>query len=388
MAECKQEMDAGVAHRAWKAAKKGKTRDGPDGVFTVGYGAGGIEEMQRSLPADDNMVLFALLDFKIGSGTFARMKNVAMHFNGERTKNILKGRTNAQRKKVEKVIGSVNGSFQICHASECHVDTVLEKVVPYFSADHGEGAEPSLAEYKEMYEEQVKLDQAKGLADRTRKTARELGRNFTHEEILQYLHASKGPFNWALFKPTKKAMRTAEISRAPLSDVATFVNAGSLSVNEMLRDVKNKDVLGGIVRMGFGSGTFRRTKHIALWWSGDGVGAVERGARNAKKKRVMELLKPWAFNYTAHRKKDLTVGHLIDIVHDKLVVDGDTDSAHDPFSEEAFYAALGEEIQTSADFFDDNGGDRRRKELSPAEAVKKLKDSRYGINWVLLGLKL
>lgn len=388
MAETKQDFHNDIAHIKFKKASKGKSRDGSDGVFTVGYGSGGIEEMSTYLPQNDDLVLFALVDFKIGSGTFARMKNISMHFNGENTKNILKGRINAERKKVEKVIGPVNGGFQICHQSECHVDTVLEKVVKYFSADHSDGEEPTLAQYKEMYEEQVKVDQAKQVADTTRKTARDFERTFTSEEILGYLHSSNGPFNWALFKPNKKSMRTAEINQASLSQVATFVNAGSLSINEMLRDIKDKDVLGGIVRMGFGSGTFRRTKHIALWWSGDKVGAVERGARNAKKKRLAELLKPWAFNYTAQRKSDLTINHLIDIVHQKLAVDGDTDSAHDPFSEEAFYAALGEEIKQSADFFgDDNNSARKKKVLSPEEAVKKLKDGNVGINWVLLGLK-
>jgi len=103
---------------------------------------------------------------------------------------------------------------------------------------------------------------------------------------------------------------------------------------------------------------------------------------------LAELLKPWAFNYTAQRKSNLTIKNLIDIVHQKLVVDGNTDSAHDAFSEEAFYAALGEEIKQSADFFGDNeSASKKKKELNPEEAVKKLKDGNFGINWVLLGLK-
>lgn len=113
-----------IAKDKYKKAKKGKTRDGPDGVFTVGYGAGGIEEMQKYLPSTDDMVLFGLLDFKIGTGTFSRHKLIRMHFNGEKCKNVLKGRINSERKKAERVIAHVNGDFQICHAEECHTETV------------------------------------------------------------------------------------------------------------------------------------------------------------------------------------------------------------------------------------------------------------------------
>jgi len=376
-----------IAAEKFKKAKKGKTRDGPDGVFTVGYGAGGIEEMSEYLPSSDDMVLFGLLDFKIGSGMFTRHKLIYMHFNGEHCKNILKGRINAERKKVEKVIGATNGGFQICHQSECHVDTVLEKVAKYFAADHAPGEDPlTLKELKLEYEKQIKSDQAKQLASGKRKTARDFDRKFTNGEILKYIHHPTGPFNWALFKPNKKSMRTAEINSAPLSKIAKFVNAGSLSVNEMMEDVKDDEVLGGILRMGFGSGTFRRTKHIAIWWSGEKVGAVARGAFNAKKKRVLELLKPFSFSYTAQRKEDLTVTHLIDIVHKKLVVDGATKSGHDMFSEDAFYEALGEEINASKDFFGDTEDSGKLKDLTPKKAVRKLKKYE-GINWVLLGLK-
>lgn len=319
------------------------------------------------------------------------MKNVRMHFNGESTKNVLKGRINSERKKVEKVIGPINGDFQICHQKECHVESVIDKCAKYFAADHGDGDEPmTKADMIKQYNDMVKMDQAKDQATTSqRKTARDFDRKFTNKEILGYIQSSTGPFNWALFKPNTKTMRTAEINSAGLGKVAKFVNAGSLSINEMLDDVKDDEVLGGILRMGFGSGTFRRVKHIAIWWSGEKVGAVKRGKFNAKKKRIMELLKPWAFNYSCQKKEDLTVKHLIDIVHQKLAVDGNTDSAHDPFSEEAFYEALGEEMKANAEFFgvDDSAGGRTTYDWSPEEACRNLKDDGYGINWVLLGLK-
>ena len=70
----------------------------------------------------------------------------------------------------------------------------------------------------------------------------------------------------------------------------------------------------------------------------------------------------------------------------KLVVDGATADGEDLFSEDAFYEALGEDINASADFFGDDDDDMIAKKLTPKQAVRKLKKYE-GINWVLLGLK-
>lgn len=388
--EKKEDSDSCRAKAQYKKTKAGTTKSGPDGVFTIGYGSGGIEEMYKFLPEDDSMVLWGLVDFQIGSGKFARQKNVCMHLNGEHCKNVLKGRTNSNRKKVVGVIGSVNGTFQICHQSECHVDSVLEKIIKYFSVDHGEGDAPkriTIEDLKEEYEKQIKIDQAKDLADHVRKTAKDFDRKFTNDEILNYIHKN-GPFNWALFRPKMKQIKSEALAKAELSDLADFVNAGSMSINEMMKDVKNKDVLGGIVRMGFGHGTFKRTKQIGFWWSGEKVGPVARGTLNAKQKRILQLLMPWSFSLSTQKKDDLTVTNLVDIVHKKLVVDGDTKTGEDYFSEEAYYDALGEEIKKTAKFFGDEASGRKTYSLSPADAVKKLKNTKCGINWVLLGLKV
>jgi len=45
-----ERRNSDFAPAAFKKSKKGTTREGPDGVFTVGYGSGGIEEMCDSSP--------------------------------------------------------------------------------------------------------------------------------------------------------------------------------------------------------------------------------------------------------------------------------------------------------------------------------------------------
>merc|ERR1711937_206147 len=83
------------------------------------------------------------------------------------------------------------------------------------------------------------------------------------EKALELVRRPMGPFNWALFVP----------------DPTKFLlwDAGSLSVGEMTTMLPEDQVLCGLVRMGFGTGKFRRTKWISIWWIGPKVSAVQKG---------------------------------------------------------------------------------------------------------------
>ena len=59
--------------------------------------------------------------------------------------------------------------------------------------------------------------------------------------------------------------------------VSQCVDAGSLSFDEMSTALDDGQVLAGVIRLGFGTGRFRRTKLIAVWWMGDAVPGRERG---------------------------------------------------------------------------------------------------------------
>ena len=47
----------------------------------IGRGVAGIDEMKECM--DDSKVYFGLLQISVGSGHFARRKNIFIHFNGE-----------------------------------------------------------------------------------------------------------------------------------------------------------------------------------------------------------------------------------------------------------------------------------------------------------------
>ena len=52
--------------------------------------------------------------------------------------------------------------------------------------------------------------------------------------------------------------------------------SGSLSVPELVNSLKDDEFAFGLMRLGFGSGRFRRVKWVSLTWSGSSVGAVKR----------------------------------------------------------------------------------------------------------------
>ena len=81
-----------------------------------------------------------------------------------------------------------------------------------------------------------------------------------------------------LFKPTAEAGHL------------DFVNAGSLSVNEMRKWLKDDEVYAGLLRMGFGTGKFRRTKWIFVWWCGQKMGVVKRAKSSSGESAMKEKM--------------------------------------------------------------------------------------------------
>jgi len=65
----------------------------------IARGIGGVDDMRAHL--DRAKVLFGVLRFTFGRGTFARDKFVFVHFNGDACAVIKRGRANAQKNAVE-----------------------------------------------------------------------------------------------------------------------------------------------------------------------------------------------------------------------------------------------------------------------------------------------
>lgn len=162
----------------------------------------------------------------------------------------------------------------------------------------------------------------------TRKTAAELG-DVKADAALKAVRDPMGAFNWFLCD----------------SEFA-FINAGSLSVPEMQKWLKADQVCFGLLRMGFGSGRFRRTKWVYIVWSGPSVGPVKRAKAASARGAMKAKLGPSSCDIEATCAEDASLEAIIDKVRRATAVDGDEVSTADgdPFSVDKFMEALSEWI--------------------------------------------
>lgn len=209
-----------------------------------------------------------------------------------------------------------------------------------------------------------------------RKTAKEMG--VTGEKALELVRKPMGAFNWALFHPDPAKLE--------------LWDAGSLSVAEMHTILPDDEVLCGLIRMGFGTGQFRRTKWIGIWYSGANVSAVKKGKLlGTGKDQMMRKLNQGGLNMEGSSTDDLSLEAIIDKVRRAAVIDGEgvdgiggaRDVGDDPFSMDAYYAALEEEIKGNAAFFGEKTEEQGRN-FGLVATVKEVraKDGKY--SWVLV----
>jgi len=232
---------------------------------------------------DDSTVQFALADIVLGTGSFKRHKMVFVHIQGEKAGAVAKGRLNTLKGAVKDAFGSTHAEVQIYGADECTPEHFLETLSKVIKVDDMGGF--SISKMKADYEAMIAAAGPSSVAGgdvlaraATRKTAAEMG-TVEAGKALEAVKQTLGPFNWVLFKPSRKL---------------ELLNAGSMSVSEMTKWLADDQVAFGLLRMGFGVGKFRRIKWICLHWSGDRVSPVKRGQANAMKGEILGALEPFS----------------------------------------------------------------------------------------------
>lgn len=342
----------------------------------VGAGTKGISELAAKL--DPTTVTFALCRVVLGSGSLARDKCVCLHVNPETCPGIRRGRINGRKGDVRKALGEVNAELSFDDVSSVTLENVLSEMSKFMASDSG-GAGVSLAKLREDYEAMIaKASAAGGAGDGksssgvalTRKTAAELG-DVKADAALKAVRDPMGAFNWFLCD----------------SEFA-FINAGSLSVPEMQKWLKPDAVCFGLLRMGFGSGRFRRTKWVYIVWSGPSVGPVKRAKAASARGAMKAKLGHSSVDIEATCAEDASLEAIIDKVRRATAVDGDEVSTADgdPFSVDKFMEALKEEAAASGDFFGDSGlvvGEGSSATTKSAETlIKELHTAGHATNWV------
>ena len=166
-----------------------------------------------------------------------------------------------------------------------------------------------------------------------------------------------------------------------------------------------------MLRMGFGTGRFRRTKYIFVHWSGyalavsilcldgasvnsvfahcsDAVEPLKRGKANSYRRQASEYLAPWSIDMSATSLDQITVEEVIDKVRRATRVDGGDEESkeRDPLSIDAFMDALKEEQEANAAFFGDDDVDMAAGMELPT-ALKNIHDHDGFLNWLIFEAK-
>jgi len=206
-------------------------------------------------------------------------------------------------------------------------------------------------------------------------TAKEMDRGITWQQAHKMVRADLGPFNWILVN--------ADPHKTELH------NAGAGSVMQMKESLDENEVLYGLLRMGFGKGTFRRTKWIFIHWSGSKVGAVKRGKANGAQGEFETKMGMHHLSVSSANLEDFSPESLIDRIKRAVVVDGGDGKDDDGISMEAFLAALAEEQQVAQEEFGaGDGGEKKEGDLPGfEELVHSVQSPDQPFNWCMFAPK-
>jgi len=206
----------------------------------------------------------------------------------------------------------------------------------------------------------------------------------TGRDALQAIAENRGPWNWVLVKPNP--------------DTMDLVTGGAGSVDEMRECLfsHTEVVLFGLLRLAFGAGRLKRTKHVLVHAVGELVPIVTRGRIAAERSKMEFGVREFAHcpvTFEASSAQELTLEAVIERVRrsatiDDAVLDGDG-ASRSSYSVEAFRDAQQDErrMAPAPSSLEKAAGPRTRWADRPAADVVRLLHAPDGpLNWALFGL--
>jgi len=316
-------------------------------LVVLGAGRDGVEGLQELV--DEAAVQWALIRFELGGGSFVRHKLVFLHFNGEDCPAMRRGQANSLTSEAQNLLRKGNqegfhASLSLTRKSEVTVSEILDRVSNFFVKDDIDFSWQKKTSDTGL--QAVKPPEAKAGCDGVEASTGSLrlpGRSSSvvmesGRQALRAVGDPLGPWNWVLVDSDPAAL--------PLA------GGGSGSVEEMAEFLgRHQDrVLSGLLRLGFGTGRLRRTKHVLVHWVGESVSAVSRGRLMAKRPEMEKVLGDslaCSVGMELTRLEDFTLEGTIERVRKASVIDDDVVCADNPaqsaVSVESFREALLEE---------------------------------------------
>tara|TARA_B110001452_G_scaffold198054_1_gene167974 strand:+ start:1413 stop:2810 length:1398 start_codon:yes stop_codon:yes gene_type:complete len=349
----------------------------------TGRGAGGIGEMASELPEDDASVLWGLVTCVIGSGTFARTKYVMVSVAGSNCPAIRRMKSAEMKPEAGMMLGLDCIAFNADKREEVTLDAIVEKLLKECVSDNLGAAVMTASSIKADLEEQARKAMM-ALRDRRESSVCEytgprtivaMGKKISVPKVLEYVQKKDGPLNWALIDSGQK-----------------LVEAGGGGVQEMREFLDDKEVSFGIIRMGFGSGTFKRNFWLFIHWAGDKAHPTVRGKANAELATCKKLLQPSQVDFFGAHQEDITIEILIEKVLKYCRVDGDTKKSQQTLDLAAYNEALLEDMKKLEEEF---GLDKMAtpvdeddlSTLNVQDAVRQVRDTNNPYNWLTICAK-
>mmetsp|Transcript_12832 Transcript_12832/g.40481 ORF Transcript_12832/g.40481 Transcript_12832/m.40481 type:complete len:420 (-) Transcript_12832:136-1395(-) len=320
-----------------------------DMLVVLGAGSNGIEEMQEHL--DDTAVQWALIRFELGSGAFCRKKFVFLHFNGEECSAVRRGQANAYTAEAQRLLRADNqegfhASISMTRKHDVTYEQLLERIGHFFVKDDID------YNLKLERERSTRVDQKVPRKSSAKPEAPDLearpapaipghqsSKYFkTGRDALQSVAEPFGRWNWVLVRPDPEALELAE--------------GGTGSVDEMREHLAlhEQEGLSGLLRLGFGAGRLRRTKHVFVHCVSEKVPVVNRGRAAAARPQMQAKfgkLVHCSVSMELAQAEDLTLEDVIERVRRSAIVDDQVLEPDSPtksaYSVEAFRDALKEE---------------------------------------------
>ena len=295
---------------------------------------------------NDRKVQFLLVQIPLGSGTFKRKKLIMINFHGPDCPPMERAKHVQQTGAVAEVFGNHHASLTISSDDECCLDHVLKELKHVFVSDNGdfsiEGLKKEINDLVEAGRQQQQdaiMQAAATMAElpNLRPTAADMG--LSASDVMKEIRKPLGAMNWALFEADPSELK--------------LIDAGSDSIPEMQSNLDDKKVMFGIIRLGFGMGSFRRTKWVCVTFVGSSIGAVARGRSLNHKGEMERLLKPHQVSIEIQGSEDLTVEGVIEKVRPYVVSDN-IEKGNMAITLGDFNKALAEEKVAAASFYGEN----------------------------------
>ena len=349
-----------------------------------------LDDLKKSILVDTSIPYYALVRFTLGSGTFKRDKLAFLSIFLDTVSTLKKAKAGSKKAEINKLCGDTALNLVLSTPDELEIDNLLIEVSKNVKIDDSTSS-VNIKQLKADYEAMIAFNNANGFNKSKhkhkvslssgvgRKTAKEL--NVKADAVLQAIHQQMGIFNWSIYEPSEPGK--------PL----VLQNGGSLSVLEMKRYLTDTLVGYGLLRIGFGTGKFRRIKYIFFSYCGSKAPISSRGKMAGSKAYMRQCLGHANMEMQASTPDELSLGAVIAKVKASSVIDGDeVHTADKTYNIEEFMASLKEEAESAGNYFGDSGdiGDDDDDDengkiggIPPMQAINDVRKDGSGINWAL-----